>query len=117
MKILRTVLFNSLLISLTISLNTFISHIIDVIYLYSFWSCLCIWILSESHIIIMDMKALENKYKDLNNRYLILLKDYNKINKKLDNLSLVCSCKLPNFKDDNIYKRRLAIIDSKSCEF
>lgn len=84
--IIKNILFNSIIFFISFSLNTFIGKVIDIIYIHSFWSCLCIWILSESHIIITDLKISEHKYKTLYNDYkerLLILESINDLKIKL----------------------------------
>jgi len=84
--IIKNVLFNSIIFFISFSLNTFIGKVIDIIYIHSFWSCLCIWILSESHIIITDLKISEYKYKTLHEEYkerLLILDSINDLKIKL----------------------------------
>lgn len=84
--IIKNILFNSIIFFISFSLNTFIGKVIDIIYIHSFWSCLCIWILSESHIIITDLKISEHKYKTLYKDYkerLLILESINDLKIKL----------------------------------
>lgn len=84
--IIKTILFNSIIFFISFSLNTLIGKVIDIIYIHSFWSCLCIWILSESHIIITDLKISEHKYKTLYKDYkerLLILESINDLKIKL----------------------------------
>lgn len=84
--IIKTILFNSIVFFISFSLNTFIGKAIDAIYIQSFWSCLCIWILSESHIIITDLKLSEYKYKNLYQDYkerLLILDSLNDLKIKI----------------------------------
>lgn len=67
--IAKNILFNSIVFFISLSLNTIIGKVLDTIYIQSFWSCLCIWILSESHIIITDLKISEYNYKNLYKEY------------------------------------------------
>jgi len=67
--IIKKLLFQSISFSTMMVINqVFIKYLRDI-YIYTFWSMICLWILSESHIISMDMKFLEDKYKDLDNKY------------------------------------------------
>lgn len=84
--ITKNILFNSIIFFISFSLNTFIGRVIDAIYIHSFWSCLCIWILSESHIIITDLKISEYKYKNLYQDYkerLLIIDSLNDLKIKL----------------------------------
>lgn len=84
--IIKTILFNSVIFFISFSLNTIIGKAIDSNYIQSFWSCLCIWILSESHIIITDLKISEYKYKNLYKDYkekLLILDSINELKIKI----------------------------------
>ena len=64
---------------------------IDTVYLFTFWSIITMWILSESFVINNDMKYLENNYKDLINRHNLLLNDFNTILKDKYNQNIFIS--------------------------
>ena len=78
--LIKNILFNSIVFFISFTFNTIIGKVIDTIYIQSFWSCLCIWILSESHIIITDLKISEYKYKNLYQDYKERLLIFDSIN-------------------------------------
>lgn len=69
MKLIKNFTYQFVMFNLMVFINKFMLIYIDVIYLVSLWSMICIWILSESFIISQDLKNLEDKYN-------LLLSDY-----------------------------------------
>lgn len=91
MIIIKNVLYQSISFSIMMFINhTFIKYIKDI-YIYSFWSMISLWILADSYIISMDMKYLEDKYKELDNRHKQLSIDYLDLIKNRHNeFNLIC---------------------------
>ena len=82
MIIIKNLIFQFVMFNLMIFINKIMILFIDTIYLFTFWSIITMWILSESFVINNDMKYLENNYKDLINRHNLLLNDFNTISPK-----------------------------------
>jgi hypothetical protein len=120
--IAKNILFNSIVFFISYSLNTIIIRVIDTIYIQSLWCCLCIWILSESHIIITDLKNSEHKYKCLYKDYierLLILDSINDLkikmieikkeiinNSPITEISPLNSCDVSNFTIPKINKTK-----------
>lgn len=112
----KNILFNSIVFFISFSLNTIIEKVIDTIYIECFWSCLCIWILSESHIIITDLKTSEYKYKCLYKDYvekILILDSINDI--KLKIIALDKEIKKNNSPTSNKLKKIVEISPLNSC--
>lgn len=73
---IKKFVYQSIMLSFIIFINELFIKFINNLYIYTFWGMLCLWVLAESHIIIMDMNYLENKYKDLEIRHKLLNADY-----------------------------------------
>ena len=79
MKLLKNLIYQFVMFNLMIFINKYMIMFIDIIYLFSLWSMISVWVLSESFILNSDMKYLENNNKDLSIKYNLLLSDYNKV--------------------------------------
>lgn len=89
--ILKDFLYQSITFSIMIFINHNLIKYLTDIYIYSFWSMISLWILADSHIISMDMKYLEDKYKELDIRHKQLSIDYLDLVKNRHNeFNLIC---------------------------
>lgn len=89
--ILKDFLYQSITFSIMIFINHNLIKYLNDIYIYSFWSMISLWILADSHIISMDMKYLEDKYKELDIRHKQLSIDYLDLVKNRHNeFNLIC---------------------------
>ena len=88
---IKKIVLQSIMISFMIFINQLFIKFINNLYIYTFWGMLCLWMLAESHIIIMDMNYLEDKYKDLEIRHKLLNADYNDLIKQRHvEFNLIC---------------------------
>lgn len=91
MFVVSSLLYQSISFSIMIFINNILIKYFEHIYIYTFWSMISLWILSDSHVILMDMKYLENKYKELDNRHKELSVDYLELIKNRHNeFNLIC---------------------------
>ena len=91
MKLLKNLIYQFVMFNLMIFINKYMIMFIDIIYLFSLWSMISVWVLSESFILNSDMKYLENNNKDLSIKYNLLLSDYNKVLiDRYNQINLIC---------------------------
>lgn len=88
---IKKLVFQFIIFSIMIFINQLFIKFINNFYIYTFWGLLCLWMLAESHIIIMDMNYLEDKYKDLEIRHKLLNADYRELLKQRHlEFNLIC---------------------------
>jgi len=91
MKIIKSIIYQFVMFNLMLLLNKFLIIYIDITYIFSILNMICLWILSESFVINSDIKHIEHNYKELSNKYNLLLTDYNKcIKDKYIQTNLIC---------------------------
>lgn len=91
MLIFRNLLCQFIFFNLMLIINKYLILYIDTIYIYTLWSMISIWILSDSFIINNDLNVLQSKYNELHLKYNELLKDFTiTIKDKYNQINLIC---------------------------
>jgi len=91
MMLFRNLLYQIIIYNLMLIINKYMILYLDTIYIYTSWSMITIWILSDSFIINNDLNVFQSKYNELNIKYNDLLKDFTtNIKDKHNQINVLC---------------------------
>jgi hypothetical protein len=91
MKLIKKIIFQIIIYNTVLIINKCILVYIDVHYINTLWGMICFWVLSDSLIVNMDMKNLENNYNELKDRHNLISSDFIlNLKDKYNQINLIC---------------------------
>ncbi len=102
----QMVMFNIMLI-----INKYLLIYLDILYINTLWGMICIWVLSDTLIVNMDMKNLETNYNELKDRHKLISSEFIlNIKNKYNQLNLISKILAEYIITNNDIKNEMLII-------
>jgi hypothetical protein len=111
MRLIKNIMFQMVMFNIMLIINKYLLIYLDILYINTLWGMICIWVLSDTLIVNMDMKNLETNYNELKDRHKLISSEFIlNIKNKYNQLNLISKILAEYIITNNDIKNEMLII-------